>query len=61
MFVSGESNLKFTMYSKKKAMVLCGKRNPNKLKYKKVQTTKATECWVVKKQHIHKMSITKMQ
>ena len=49
------------MYSKKKAMVLCGKRNPNKLKYKKVQTTKATECLVVKKQHIDKMSVTKMR
>ena len=42
-------------------MVLCGKRNQNNLKYKKVQTTEATECLVVKKQHIDKMSVTKMR
>ena len=37
LFVSGELSPKFTTYSKQRLMVLCGKRNQNKLKYKQMQ------------------------
>ena len=53
-FVSGDSNPKFTMYSKQRLIVLCGKRNQNKLKYKKMQKKKK------KKEHTHTHTTLKL-
>ena len=41
--------------------VLCDSRIPIKLKGKFYKTSHATECWAIKKQHVHKMSPAEME
>jgi hypothetical protein len=52
---------------RQKSGVLCDKKVPNKLKDKFYRTTirpammYSAECWTIKGQHVHKMSVTEMR